>query len=1572
LNSYGLGNIPVEQFQLWRDGKEVPIYTSVPSGPLPANGYIEFLGRPNTGMHEAELFDGPEWHYHPERSMFTDSAYYYLTVNTAGNNLRFSDVENKVMETQLLPDSFYMHTANPLASIRGFYGGKPIIVGGTSALWSSNWEAGEGFISGIFDVNRTLQFNLTGLRAFMNGPAMRIHYTAFGISNYSRDIILKMNDAEFDKVFISGINGRNRVIENIPLNGNLLNDGINFKFNSIATNSWEYDNNVLGRFLLTYPRQFFYNGQPPLEIALPVNKQGNHIRLQGLPNGTTPPVLYDFTNLKRYVGVIKQDSSLFAIEPTEREREIVIGTQVAAHLRTITTLNRIEFRDFSNTIHQGNYVIISNQILRNNVPDPVEAYREYRSSALGGGYNAKIYDIDELADQFCYGVRKNPLAIKRFIMFAVDRFSVKPQMVFLIGKGAHYFNAAWSTNNINRELLNPVPTWGTPSSDNLLASRNKRIPVPEIPISRLSVVYGSEIMDYLNKVKEFETLQRKRPSLPSDNEWRKKVLHLVGGDDPFTAEILEFHMKQNTETIRLPKIGANVGQYTRIDNENFAANLKKVENSINDGTGLIYYFGHSSTSSIDWNLGSPNLYHNTDGKYPVFIANGCRAGNIFDYNTSRLTAQEVTISENFTLSPDRGAIAFVSNSDLAAINYQSLLAREWYQAFSTIQFGKTIGEIHREALHRAWQRTAALNDRLNAYNLEQSILHGDPAIKPFAPTLPDFAVETKFLGTDPKQPLTELDSITINVKYFNIGAATKGDVHLQLERELPDGTVASILNKNIKDLFNEDSISVTIGLKGLFEEGNGFIVARIDPGGDWQETDKDNNVAILPFNLERNHIAPVYPYNYAIVNSAPVLLKASTTNPIQDKWMYTFQIDTSAHFNSPKLISKDTLATGGIIEWGPGFSATPDVVYYWRAFKTDVPFQKEIPVFSFVYKPGNHVGFNQSHYFQHKDTKGEDLLMAEQRAWEFGPRVNNLYVSHGIYNLSGFEDTHFAITVNGQRSIYSACLGRSIVFNLFDPVSFAPIPNNTGQFGNFWVCNSGREYNFEFRYFPTDSRKAIMDFLDAIPNGMYVAARLVVDPPVDSSFAANWKKDTAFFGSGNSLYHSLVKHGFYDLDSLNRHRTFFFMFKKGDSTSFKPISYFSRGVRDRVHASVFPTVAERKGTITSPWMGPANQWQEALWDIGFNNEEAKDNSKVRLSLWGKSKTGQRVELQRWDQLSDKIDISAIDAQQFPMLQFEMNVDGEEFGFDAPQLNYWQLYYDPLPDGAWSPSDHFTMNKDTLQPFSDILALQVAFKNASTTPLGQTIAKVYVSDLSNNLNMIYQQTFRSLQPNDTAILNLNRELSLPQGFYQLMVDVNENGNPSEQHYFNNRFIFPFVVDGGTLPIRFLRFDAQRMGEKVALLWEASRDNTIESYNVEYSSKTADFVTIVRDVRGSEVANDNLKFNATHDAPVAGANYYRLRLQHKDGTVSYSDVRKVIFENKNFVKALPNPFNEYFTIQPLDNNVPWQIRMVDGQGKIVHTEKGLGSKRIYMGNQASGFYILQWSSGDKVQNIKMVKQ
>jgi hypothetical protein len=124
---------------------------------------------------------------------------------------------------------------------------------------------------------------------------------------------------------------------------------------------------------------------------------------------------------------------------------------------------------------QGDYLIISNPVLYNgsNGSSPVEEYRVYRSSLAGGGYNAKIYDIDQLIDQFAFGIKSHPYSIKNFILYALNNYSTPPKFVFLIGKGVNYVeyrnneSSAIQTTKDNLNKLNLVQTFGYPASDNL-------------------------------------------------------------------------------------------------------------------------------------------------------------------------------------------------------------------------------------------------------------------------------------------------------------------------------------------------------------------------------------------------------------------------------------------------------------------------------------------------------------------------------------------------------------------------------------------------------------------------------------------------------------------------------------------------------------------------------------------------------------------------------------------------------------------------------------------------------------------------------------------------------------------------------------------------------------------------------------------------------------------------------------------------------------------------------------------------------------------------------------------------
>jgi len=58
-------------------------------------------------------------------------------------------------------------------------------------------------------------------------------------------------------------------------------------------------------------------------------------------------------------------------------------------------------------------------------------YANYRSIT---GYFPIVVNVDELYDQFAYGIGKHPLGIRNFLRYKISNTNVEVDAVFLIGK----------------------------------------------------------------------------------------------------------------------------------------------------------------------------------------------------------------------------------------------------------------------------------------------------------------------------------------------------------------------------------------------------------------------------------------------------------------------------------------------------------------------------------------------------------------------------------------------------------------------------------------------------------------------------------------------------------------------------------------------------------------------------------------------------------------------------------------------------------------------------------------------------------------------------------------------------------------------------------------------------------------------------------------------------------------------------------------------------------------------------------------------------------------------------------
>jgi hypothetical protein len=211
----------------------------------------------------------------------------------------------------------------------------------------------------------------------------------------------------------------------------------------------------------------------------------------------------------------------------------------------------------------------------------------------------------------------------------------------------------------------------------------------------------------------------------------------------------------------------------------------------------------------------------------------------------------------------------------------------------------------------------------------------------------------------------------------------------------------------------------------------------------------------------------------------------------------------------------------------------------------------------------------------------------------------------------------------------------------------------------------------------------------------------------------------------------------------------------------------------------------------------------------------------------------------------------------------------------------------------------------------------------------------------------------------------------EGNYKMLVEVNEAANPKEANYFNNRAIIPFVIDGGVLPLKWVQWTATKQTDNVLLNWKIIVDKDIARYYIEHSTPGSKFISI--GAQNGHFANTHAQSSSfSHTNPVRGINYYRLRIEYRDGSTSYSSVEKVLFDEINGVKIAPNPFNQYFTLYTLQSFAPWNVRIFDANGKLVKDIKGSGTAKIDMQSFASGSYWLEWKSGTERQIIQLLKQ
>ncbi|OAQ38321.1 hypothetical protein A5893_16165 [Pedobacter psychrophilus] len=174
---------------------------------------------------------------------------------------------------------------------------------------------------------------------------------------------------------------------------------------------------------------------------------------------------------------------------------------------------------------------------------------------------------------------------------------------------------------------------------------------------------------------------------------------------------------------------------------------------------------------------------------------------------------------------------------------------------------------------------------------------------------------------------------------------------------------------------------------------------------------------------------------------------------------------------------------------------------------------------------------------------------------------------------------------------------------------------------------------------------------------------------------------------------------------------------------------------------------------------------------------------------------------------------------------------------------------------------------------------------------------------------------------------------------------------------------------TLPLTLLAFDAKKSLNTVELSWKTTNEVNTNRAEVERAANSADFIKI------GEVATNNISgvhfYSFTDVSPLAGNNYYRLKMIDNDGAFTYSPIKTLSADVSLMI--YPNPVTTQLNISLSNIADMVNAKVYDATGKVVSSANVVNTAKfsINMQSLSNGTYVLKLDVDGAVSTRKFVK-
>lgn len=1290
------------QIQLFHRGVEQHIIVEGElDGVFNPTDFIEFYGIKNTGVGDVPLYEPASAQPHLYHNLYSDSSAYFLTVNSlvqAGLRMDpFSEVNVGGLPAEIF------HTDEKLMVLATQYNtGRSYLNNFVQHSffdegegWTGNQIANGGFLdytfSNIFfpataSGNPTFEIQVVGRANVQHQVQISVGATA------PSRIVATQTFFGFDVITLTGTLNWS----DIGADGKLI-----VRVSALGV-AGAADRLSASYIKINYPQTF--NAASAIEKVFTLNAQPGNKSFISIQNAAANTRLFDVTNPARVVPIgTSQTTTLNAvINNTATSRKILAtATTATPHIK------KIQFKPMNTA---ADFIIVSNKALMKpggQYSNAVKAYAEYRASLAGGGYDTLVADIDQLYNQFNYG-EVSPLAIRRFAHHLLS--SGNPKYLFLIGKGLdvmydYHRNPTSPSFAVLKDL---VPSAGMPGSDILFtAGLRGNGYEPAIATGRITASTPQDVAAYLNKVKEKE-------SQPFDALWKKELLHLSGGIYDNEPERFKGYLQQLGNVAVADYLGGNVSAIAKGSRELEFVNISE---KVNAGVNLVTLFGHSSTTQNDFNIGfvsASEWGYNNAGKYPMFLINGCNAGEFF--------ATTTRYGEDWVNAPSKGAVGFLANTSYGFEGNLYEYSNWLYQiAFGDSSFiSKGIGDIQKEVVR---QYTNMSNSIQYTTQAQQMILLGDPAVPLFGANKPDYEINDSqvYAESYTLEPITALsDSFALKIVVRNFGRTKEDTLRIEVTRTLSDNSTVTYDSAFLPVLYR-DTLTVNIPRdpKGF---GNNTFQISIDYLKAISELDEENNTATYNFFIPLNAARSLYPQGFAIVNSLNTNLIAQSSNLMDAARDFVIQIDTTDTFTSNYL--REFVVNGKLVTQAVDLLDDVDTLaYYWRVrfAQPSANESAEWVTTSFTYIKDGNEGWAQVHFPQYmsnettglvKDTEGRQLTLRET--------ITDVSIrTFGAANPT--PSTQVSVKLNQSEYHTQSlpellCRTNTLNFLAFDRSTAAPYMPINVQYPDKRACGRRPEMitSFITSDFQAADGKNLIAYIDNVQTGDSVV----------------------LFSIGNAGYASWPVAVFNKLAELGIASSQISALQAGE-----PVTIFSRkgaaaGSAKIVRSLLSPANAQElqvtetvtgrflTGQMKSSIIGPAMAWQKFSTKSVIT--EWPQTDEVTFDVIGISLAGEQTVIET-NYTGSTLDLSGVDAEANPYLQLVFHAT-DEINLTAPQLKNWIVEYTPAPEGvltftgptaqqhlmqgeAWTGEYAFT--NISQKEFSDSLTVQYRLYNSTS-------------------------------------------------------------------------------------------------------------------------------------------------------------------------------------------------------------------------------------------------------------------